>query len=76
MLENNFFSLKVFSRTLLAYDVHSSVTMDRHVQLASAYSLEAYWPGNSIFLLLASVEKKSVKTTFLDNFRICCPGVF
>ena len=39
-VERNFFSLTVFGWNLLAGDVHSSVTMDRHVQLASAYSLE------------------------------------
>ena len=35
MLERNFFSLTVFGGILLADDVHSSVTMDRHGQLAS-----------------------------------------
>ena len=31
-VERNFFSLTVFGGNLLAGDVHSSVTMDRHVQ--------------------------------------------
>ena len=41
MLERNLFSLTVFGENLLADDVHSSVAMARHVQLALSYSLEA-----------------------------------
>ena len=37
----NFFSSTVFEGNLLADGVHSNVIMDSHVQLASAYSLEA-----------------------------------
>ena len=40
-VERYFFSLTVFGRYLLAYDVHSSVKMDGYVQLTSAYSLDA-----------------------------------
>ena len=39
-VDRNFFSLTVFGGNFLAGDVHSSVTMDRHVK--SPYSLEAY----------------------------------
>ena len=64
-VERNFFSMTVFSGNLLAGDVHSSVTMDGHVQAwqwignislltwgllsASACSLEA-WGRNSVSL--------------------------
>ena len=41
MLEKECFSLTAFGENLLAVDVHSNVTVDRHVQLASVYSLEA-----------------------------------
>ena len=41
MLGRNLFSLTVFGGNLLEDNAHSSVTMDRHVQLASAYSLKA-----------------------------------
>ena len=42
-VERNFFSLRVFGGNLLAHDVDSSMTMDRHVQ-------EWKWIG-SIYLL-------------------------
>ena len=73
-VERNFFSLIVFGRNLLPDDVHSSVTMDRHVQTwqwidsislltwgllsASACSLEAC-NDSLTFLLLTS---KSLNT--------------
>ena len=69
------FRLAVFGENLLAGDVHSSVTMDRHVQAwqwigsiclltwgllwASAYSLEA-WSRNNIFLLLTWITFNSI----------------
>ena len=42
ILERNFFLSTAFAENLLEGDAQSSVTMDRHVQLASAYSLEAW----------------------------------
>ena len=40
LVERNLFLLTVFGKNFIAGDVHSNVTMDRHVQLASVNSLE------------------------------------
>ena len=76
-MDRDFFSLTVFGGNLLAGDVHSSVTLDRHVQpcqwtgsisllisgllWASAPSLEA-WRDSPVFLLL--IPCYPVQTSF------------